>query len=123
MRPLRSRIVWCSGGRRPHYGPDATGWRPESSRRRAVWAWHVTIAPSWFDPGEVPAQITPFTILYALHDAVVRAMPGERMGNSLAESWTESPTAWSMSSSCARPALSQWRFLHSRRRDIHLRAL
>jgi ABC-type transport system substrate-binding protein len=56
-----------------------------------VWAWQVTIAPSWFDPGEVPAQITPFTILYAMYDAVVRAMPGERMGNSLAESWTESP--------------------------------
>jgi peptide/nickel transport system substrate-binding protein len=56
-----------------------------------VWAWHVTIAPSWFDPGEVPAQITPFGIIYALHDAVVRAMPGERLGNSLAESWTESP--------------------------------
>src|SRR5262245_13682428 len=56
-----------------------------------VWAWHVTIAPSWFDPGEVPAQITPFGIIYAMHDAVVRAMPGERMGNSLAESWTESP--------------------------------
>ena len=26
-----------------------------------------------------------------MHDAVVRAMPGERMGNSLAESWSESP--------------------------------
>jgi peptide/nickel transport system substrate-binding protein len=56
-----------------------------------VWAWHVTIAPAWFDPGEVPAQITPYTIIYAMHDAVVRATPGERMGNSLAESWTESP--------------------------------
>jgi peptide/nickel transport system substrate-binding protein len=56
-----------------------------------VWAWHVTIAPAWFDPGEVPAQITPFNLIYALHDAVVRAMPGERLGNSLAESWTESP--------------------------------
>src|SRR5262245_53973309 len=56
-----------------------------------VWAWHVTLAPSWFDPGEVPAQITPFSLIYAMHDAVVRAMPGERMGNSLAESWTESP--------------------------------
>jgi peptide/nickel transport system substrate-binding protein len=56
-----------------------------------VWAWHVTIAPAWFDPGEVPAQITPFALIYAMHDAVVRAMPGERMGNSLAESWTESP--------------------------------
>ena len=55
------------------------------------WAWHVTMAPSWFDPAKAPAQITPFLILYAVHDALVRAMPGERMGNSLAESWTESP--------------------------------
>ena len=39
----------------------------------------------------MPAQITPFSIIYAMHDAVVRAMPGERLGNSLAESWTESP--------------------------------
>jgi peptide/nickel transport system substrate-binding protein len=56
-----------------------------------VWAWHVTIAPAWFDPAEAPAQITPFGILYALHDALVRPMPGERMGNSLAETWSESP--------------------------------
>jgi peptide/nickel transport system substrate-binding protein len=56
-----------------------------------VWAWHVTIAPAWFDPAEAPAQITPFGLLYALHDALVRPMPGERMGNSLAESWSESP--------------------------------
>ena len=55
-----------------------------------VWAWHVTIAPAWFDPAEAPAQITPFGILYALHDALLRPMPGERIGNSLAESWTES---------------------------------
>jgi peptide/nickel transport system substrate-binding protein len=56
-----------------------------------VWAWHVTLAPSWFDPAETPPQITPFGLLYALHDALVRPRPGEKMGNSLAESWTESP--------------------------------
>ena len=54
-------------------------------------AWHVTIAPSWFDPSTAPAQITPFGILYALHDALVRPLPGQKMGPSLAESWTESP--------------------------------
>jgi peptide/nickel transport system substrate-binding protein len=54
-----------------------------------VIAWPFTIYPAWFDPLETPAQITPFGILYALHDAVVRPMPGERLGNSLAESWTE----------------------------------
>jgi peptide/nickel transport system substrate-binding protein len=56
-----------------------------------TWAWHVTIAPSWFDPAETPPQITPFGMLYALHDALVRPLPGEKMGNSLAASWTESP--------------------------------
>ncbi len=54
-------------------------------------AWHVTIAPTWFDPATAPPQITPFGILYALHDALVRPLPGQKMGNSLAESWTESP--------------------------------
>jgi peptide/nickel transport system substrate-binding protein len=57
----------------------------------AVMAWHVTIAPTWFDPSTAPPQITPFGMLYALHDALVRPLPGQRMGASLAESWTESP--------------------------------
>ncbi len=56
-----------------------------------VWAWHVTIAPAWFDPGENGGLITPFLVLYALHDALVRPMPGEKIGNSLAESWSETP--------------------------------
>ncbi|HEX2277978.1 MAG TPA: hypothetical protein VHN13_12725, partial [Candidatus Tectomicrobia bacterium] len=33
----------------------------------AVVAWHVTLAPSWFDPAETPPQITPFGLLYAIH--------------------------------------------------------
>ncbi len=56
-----------------------------------VFALHVTIAPAWFDPAEMPAQITPFIIGYTLHDALVRALPGVRMGPALAESWSESP--------------------------------
>jgi peptide/nickel transport system substrate-binding protein len=54
-------------------------------------AWHVTIAPSWFDPSTAPPQITPFGLLYAMHDALVRPYPGHKMGPSLAESWKESP--------------------------------
>ena len=56
-----------------------------------VWAWHVTIAPGWFDPADAPALITPFGVLFALHDALVRPLPGERRGNSLAATRTESP--------------------------------
>ena len=58
---------------------------------QAVMAWHVTIAPSWFDPSTAPPQITPFGLMYALHDALVRPYPGHKMGPSLAESWKESP--------------------------------
>jgi hypothetical protein len=32
---------------------------------QVVMAWHVTIAPSWFDPSAAPPQITPFGMLYA----------------------------------------------------------
>ncbi|MGH8057900.1 MAG: ABC transporter substrate-binding protein, partial [Candidatus Entotheonellia bacterium] len=56
-----------------------------------VIALNFSIAPTWFDPADTPPQITPFGFLYALHDALVRPLPGQKMGNSLAESWTESP--------------------------------
>src|SRR6266498_1074002 len=54
-------------------------------------SFHVTLAPSWFDPSSAPPQITPFGVLYAIHDALVRPLPGQKMGPSLAESWTEGP--------------------------------
>ena len=57
------------------------------SPAKLVFAYHVTVSPSWFDPAETPAQITAFGILYALHDAVVRPLPGERMAPALAASW------------------------------------
>ena len=50
----------------------------------------VTLAPTWFDPAETPGVITPFLTLYALHDALVKPMPGNPWAPSLAESWTAS---------------------------------
>ena len=61
--------------------------KPEGEMR---WALYVTLAPAWFDPGEVVGILTPFWVLYALHDAVVKPMPGNLMAPSLAESWTVS---------------------------------
>jgi peptide/nickel transport system substrate-binding protein len=56
-----------------------------------VMAWHVTLAPGWLDPSTAPPQITPFGMMYAVHDALVRPLPGgQKLGNSLAESWKES---------------------------------
>jgi peptide/nickel transport system substrate-binding protein len=61
--------------------------KPEGEMR---WALYVTLSPQWFDPAEVSGQITPFWVLYALHDALVKPMPGNLMAPSLAESWTVS---------------------------------
>ena len=49
---------------------------------------HVTLVSRWLDPGETEALITPFMVLYLLHDALVKPMPGGIMTASLAESWT-----------------------------------
>ena len=51
---------------------------------------HVSLAPTWFDPAETPGVITPFLTLYALHDALVKPMPGNAWTPCLAESWTQS---------------------------------
>jgi peptide/nickel transport system substrate-binding protein len=51
---------------------------------------HVSMAPTWFDPAETQGIITPFMVLYALHDAVVKPMPGKLAAPCLAESWSVS---------------------------------
>src|SRR5437588_12134557 len=61
--------------------------KPEGEMR---WALSVTLSPVWFDPGEFQG-LTPFWVLYAIHDALVKPMPGNLMTPSLAESWTVSP--------------------------------
>ena len=63
--------------------------KPEGEMKFAL---YVTLAPAWLDPGEAtPGVLTPFWVLYALHDALVKPMPGNRMAPSLAESCSESP--------------------------------
>ena len=68
--------------------PRAAATKPEGEMR---WALYVTLAPAWFDPGEIVGSfLTPFWVLYAMHDALVKPMPGNLMTPSLAESWTQS---------------------------------
>jgi peptide/nickel transport system substrate-binding protein len=55
-----------------------------------TWGVHISLAPTWFDPAETPGIGTPFMVLYALHDALVKPMPGNAMAPSLAESWSAS---------------------------------
>src|SRR4029453_17291246 len=56
-----------------------------------TWAGHISLAPTWFDPAETSGIITPFMVLYALHDAVLKPLPGQPMGPSLAEAWSMYP--------------------------------
>ena len=55
-----------------------------------TWGVHVSLAPVWFDPAEISGIITPFMVLYALHDAMVKPMPGQLIAPSLAEAWSGS---------------------------------
>jgi peptide/nickel transport system substrate-binding protein len=56
-----------------------------------TWGVHISLAPTWFDPAETLGIITPFMVMYALHDALAKAMPGNPTAPSLAESWQMSP--------------------------------
>ncbi|HVQ75041.1 MAG TPA: ABC transporter substrate-binding protein [Candidatus Binatia bacterium] len=55
-----------------------------------TWALHVTLASQWLDPGETAALASPYMILYAVHDALVKPMPGGQNTPSLAQSWSMS---------------------------------
>jgi len=60
---------------------------PEGQLTYAV---HISLVPRWLDPGDLEGLITPFVLFYALHDAVVKSLPGQAQAPSLAESWTVS---------------------------------
>jgi len=81
---LLASLLLCLG----FAGDGAAQAKPDGEMR---WALYITISPNWFDPGEVVGQLTPFWVLYALHDALVKPMPGNLATPSLAESWTLSP--------------------------------
>jgi peptide/nickel transport system substrate-binding protein len=52
-----------------------------------TWALPVSLVPAWFDPGEISPVQTSLVVMSALHDALVKPMPGQPLGPSLAESW------------------------------------
>ena len=55
-----------------------------------TWGIHVTLASRWLDPGDTEGIATPFMVLYALHDALVKPMPAGTYTPCLAESYTMS---------------------------------
>jgi peptide/nickel transport system substrate-binding protein len=75
-----------------------------AAEEQITFAVNITPAPTWFDPAETPGVVTPFLSLYALHDALVKPMPGNAWAPSLAESWTGSTRS---SSSCTSAPCSR----------------
>jgi len=72
-------------------GVVALGTKPASAgENKIVYAAHVSLAPTWFDPAETPGIVTPFMLLYALHDGLVKPMPGNPAAPCLAETYTPS---------------------------------
>ena len=63
---------------------------PVASAQQMTWAVHISLAPTWFDPADHTGIVTLMKVLYALHDALVKPMPGDRMAPALAESWSAS---------------------------------
>src|SRR5512135_352454 len=61
-----------------------------ASDEQLTWGIHVSLAPTWFDPAETSGLITPFMVLYALQDALIKPMPDKALAPSLAESYTAS---------------------------------
>src|SRR5262245_2496802 len=70
--------------------PGVVGRAGAAPEGTMTWGVHVTLANRWLDPAETEALVTPFLVLYAIHDALVKPMPGVASGPSLAESWTMS---------------------------------
>ena len=62
--------------------------RPDGELRIAF---DSSIASVFLDPAETSGLSTPFVFLYALHDALIKPLPGNNMAPCLAESWKESP--------------------------------
>src|SRR2546421_11363847 len=67
--------------------PAAAAAAPEGT---LTWGVHVTLAARWLDPSDTEAFITPFMVLYAIHDALVKPMPAGDNTPSLAEPWAAS---------------------------------
>jgi peptide/nickel transport system substrate-binding protein len=86
MKSLPLRLTWSLVGLLALVGP-ATAAAPEG---QLTWGLHVTLAAHWLDPAETEALATPFMVLYALHDALVKPMPAGPTTPSLAESWSVS---------------------------------
>src|SRR4026208_1495046 len=75
--PLLAAALWLAP-------PGGAGAAPEGTLTIAM---HFSPVTRWLDPADGESTITPFFLLYVLHDGLVKPMPGVGSGPSLAQSW------------------------------------
>jgi peptide/nickel transport system substrate-binding protein len=73
----------------------ASAARAGDPQGQLTWGVHTTLAPTWFDPAETSGIVTPYMVMYALHDGMLKPMPNQALAPGLAESWTSSEDALS----------------------------
>jgi peptide/nickel transport system substrate-binding protein len=83
MRRLRVALVIAAG-------LAAAAPAASAAEGTMTWGVHVSLTPAFFDPADATGTALPLMVYYAVHDALVRPMPGARMGAALAQSWTQS---------------------------------
>ena len=69
----------------PLVGVSTAAAAPEGT---LTFALHFSPVTRWLDPAEGESTITPFLLLYALHDGLLKPMPGAASAPSLAETWS-----------------------------------
>src|SRR4030095_13679454 len=85
-RPTRRELLGAAA-----LGVLAIGAKPaRAADGKLVYGAHISLAPTWFDPAETPGIVTPFMLLYALHDGLVKPMPGSPAEPCLADSYAAS---------------------------------
>jgi peptide/nickel transport system substrate-binding protein len=76
--PIACALLWLAGAGAVAAAPEGT----------LTIGMHFTPVPRWLDPAEGESTITPYLLLYALHDGLLKPMPGTGSAPSLAESWS-----------------------------------
>jgi peptide/nickel transport system substrate-binding protein len=76
--PIVVALLWLAGASVAAAAPEGT----------LTIAMHFTPVSRWLDPAEGESTITPYLILYALHDGLLKPMPGSGSAPSLAQSWS-----------------------------------
>src|SRR5712691_9352728 len=84
IRPLRFALVLFAA---TVVAPAPAALAAEGTMK---WGVHVSLTPAFFDPADATGTALPLMVWYAVHDALVRPLPGSRMGAALAQSWSQS---------------------------------